>query len=142
MRMPSQFSFPVDQPSLEPTLGSFYQDFSPALELVEEGYHGPMDAEGVPLVDLGAAGCHYNAIIVAQYALANFLSARHGSPLHTQCLRQQVNWLVRSQEQSGRQAGFWLRISTTRSTGRCGRRGCLRSRRAMRSRRCSERMRS
>lgn len=31
MRMPSQFSFPVDHPSLEPTLGNFYQDFSAAI---------------------------------------------------------------------------------------------------------------
>jgi len=34
--------------SLEPSLGRYYQDITPALALVEGGYYGVRDASGVP----------------------------------------------------------------------------------------------
>jgi hypothetical protein len=56
----------------------------------------------------GGAKRHYNAIIIAQYALACVSNARSGDALARQRLRIQADWLVAHQEVRGAARGFWL----------------------------------
>ena len=53
--------FPPLHLSLESELGDYYQDFSGAIMLVEGGFHGTIDDEGVPLVRLNRNGLERNS---------------------------------------------------------------------------------
>ncbi|MDQ3720556.1 MAG: D-glucuronyl C5-epimerase family protein, partial [Actinomycetota bacterium] len=94
--------------SLDRVLGDYYQDFLPAIDLVESGYHGGLDDEGVPLVRYRNQGTYYNAVIPAQYALANMIALRRGDHARADRVRVQLNWLVAEQEATGELAGCWL----------------------------------
>jgi hypothetical protein len=107
MMRPEKLDFPPLHCSLEPRLGDYYQDFSPAIELVESGYHGGLDDEGVPLVRYGDHGTFHNAVITAQYALANMIALSRGDRARSDRVKVQLNWLVESQETSGELAGCW-----------------------------------
>ena len=88
--------------SLDPELGDYYQDFTAAIELVEAGYHGGLDEDGVPLADYGDQGSFHNSIITAQYALG-LMTAGRGDDA-----RIQLDSLVDEQESEGEFAGFWV----------------------------------
>lgn len=55
--------------SLERVLGHYYHDMTPALRLVESGYHGVLDEHGVPKNRVGNQWRH-SAVTISQYALA------------------------------------------------------------------------
>jgi heparosan-N-sulfate-glucuronate 5-epimerase len=101
-------SFPPDDVRTDAPLGGFYQDFTAALDLVHGGVHGPMDVDGRPMTVSGGAAPCYNAIIIAQYALACVSKARSGDRESRERLRVQADWLVAQQEKRGRDRGFWL----------------------------------
>jgi heparosan-N-sulfate-glucuronate 5-epimerase len=105
---PWAVAFPPDDVRTDAPLGRFYQDFTAALDLVHRGVHGPMDADGRPLTAYGGAKPHYNAIIIAQYALACVPGARSGDEPSQRRLRIQADWLVDHQEQQGTARGFWV----------------------------------
>lgn len=54
--------------SLESTLGGYYHDFRGALPLVEGGYHGVLDEQGVPRILLNGEW-HYQSVTIAHYVL-------------------------------------------------------------------------
>lgn len=108
MTRPEQLDFPPLHCSLESTLGDYYQDFAPAIQLVESGYHGRLTGDGVPLVRYGEHGTFHNAIVTAQYALANLIAARRGDRARVDRARVQLDWLVSSQEAAGEFAGCWI----------------------------------
>jgi len=93
--------------SLEAALGDYYQDFSPILKLIESGYHGGLDSDGVPVVHHKMCGMHYSAVTTAQYALANITAIRRGDDSRTERAHTLVEWLVSAQERSGELAGCW-----------------------------------
>jgi len=104
---PDQLSLPMDDARTDRPLGRYYQDFSAALALVEEGFHGPIDDEGVPMVGDGTRPPHYDAIIVAQYALACLPAVHAGDTGRRATLRRQADWLVTGQHRGGPFDGFW-----------------------------------
>lgn len=108
MIKPESLDFAPLHCSLERTLGDYYVDNSAAIRLVESGYHGRLDGDGVPLVLYPDQGFFYNAITTAQYALANITAARRGEVARRDRARVQADWLVASQEQGGSWAGCWL----------------------------------
>ena len=99
--------------SLTPELGGYYLDLSGALPLVETGWHGPLDAAGVPFSS-GAQGDFYNAITIAQYALAlqdALLSAPQNAEKTAELerkLRTQMEFLLTIIEQEGEYRGFFV----------------------------------
>lgn len=105
---PSSLAFYPLHCSHEPTLGDYYQDFSGAVELIETGYHGGLDGDGVPLVRYGDQGMFQNAVITAQYALANISLVLRGEHARTDRVWAQLNWLLAAQERTGAFAGCWL----------------------------------
>jgi heparosan-N-sulfate-glucuronate 5-epimerase len=105
---PESLEFPPLHCSLDRELGDYYQDFRPALRMVEEGYHGAFDGAGVPLVQYPDGEMHHNAITTAQYALANQSAVRHGDAARRGAVRTQLDWLVTEQESGGAFAGCWL----------------------------------
>ena len=107
MTRPETLRFPPLECSLGPTLGDYYQDFSAAVQLVESGYHGGLDSDGVPLVGHGK-DAYYNAVTTAQYALANMTALRRGDERRADLARVQLDWLLDSQEPSGELAGCWV----------------------------------
>jgi D-glucuronyl C5-epimerase C-terminus len=94
--------------SLDPMLGDYYQEMYPALHLVESGYHGGMDPDGVPLVRYGDQGSFHNAVITSQYALANMIAIGRGEAARATVTRVLLDWLVTAQATSGRLAGAWV----------------------------------
>lgn len=106
MIRPESLEMPALHCSLDRTLGHYYQDFSPAIQLVEEGYHGGIDSSGVPWVRRD--GRSYDAIITAQYALANMIACKRGEQGRREVARRQLDWLVATQEREGEWAGCWL----------------------------------
>jgi hypothetical protein len=88
-------------------LGDYYQDFSPAVHLVEAGYHGELDPEGVPLIRAAGGGGAHSAIITAQYALANLILAQRGDSPRLGVARRQLDSLVATQAPAGESAGCW-----------------------------------
>ena len=106
MIKPENLDFPPLHCSLEPELGDYYQDLSPAIAMVEGGYHGGLDADGVPLVSY-PDGPHHNAITTAQYAIASLTAAERGDQAREARARVQLDWLVEAQETSGDLAGCW-----------------------------------
>ena len=87
--------------SLDSELGDYYQDFAAAVELVESGYHGGLDDDGVPLTDYGDQGKVYNSIITAQYALGLMSGGRDDDA------RASLDSLVETQETDGELEGCW-----------------------------------
>lgn len=105
---PASLDLPPLHVSLARELGDYYQDFSPAVRLVESGYHGELDERGVPCTrNHGRQRC-YNAIITAQYALANMTAQRRGETRRFELARVQAESLLETQERSGEWAGCWL----------------------------------
>jgi heparosan-N-sulfate-glucuronate 5-epimerase len=102
----------LEMPALNCTkdgrLGDYYQDLSPAIELVESGYHGSIDERGVPLVNLPGQGAFAIAVTCAQYALANMIAFGRGDEPRAELARVQLDWLVDAQERDGAWAGCWL----------------------------------
>jgi hypothetical protein len=94
--------------SLERALGDYYQDFSPAIALVEAGFHGRSNAQGIPLLSLPGQGEFANAVTTAQYALANMTAVRRGERGREPLALAQLDWLVEMQECGGEWAGCWL----------------------------------
>lgn len=99
--------YPVDSAGLGSCLGNYYQDFSDAVRLVTCGVHGPMDPDGRPMC-AGSGGCHYDAIIVAQYGLGLLKVASSGETAAAAQMAVQADWLVSAQHRTGERAGFWL----------------------------------
>jgi heparosan-N-sulfate-glucuronate 5-epimerase len=94
--------------SLEKPLGEYYQDFVPALQIVESGYHGTLDADGVPRVAYHGQGEFYNAITIAQYALANASAVIRGDSSRTGRLRVLCDWLATHQAVGEEGRGLWM----------------------------------
>ena len=84
---PHTLDFPPLHCSLDQTLGDYYQDFAPAIQLVESGFHGSVDEHGVALADYGHQGHVPNAIIIAQYAIANLAVLGRGDNTRAQQAR-------------------------------------------------------
>jgi hypothetical protein len=101
-------TFPPDDVRTDAPLGGYYQDFTDAIELVRRGVHGPIDEVGRPLTAYGGTAAHYNAIVIAQYALACVPRARAGDAPSRECLRIQADWLLGQQHTHGDLRGFWL----------------------------------
>ena len=108
MTKPASFDMPPLNVSLGQTLGDYYQDFGPAIELVESGYHGGRDERGVPWITDGSSSRFYSAIIAAQYALANLSVSRHAEEGRARLARVLLDSLVENQETHGDWAGCWL----------------------------------
>ena len=107
MIKPESLDFPALHCSLDRVLGDYYQDFSAAIQLVESGYHGPLGSDRIPRVQLPGQPDDPNAIIVAQYALANITAVLRGDGDRDTHARAQLDWLVDAQEPSGDRAGCW-----------------------------------
>ncbi|MGE0453016.1 MAG: D-glucuronyl C5-epimerase family protein [Vicinamibacteria bacterium] len=105
---PSRLDFPPLNCSLCRPLGDYYQDFLPALELVETGYHGTLDARGVPRVRIGDTGERYLPVAIAQYALANASALIRGDRARTRPLKVLCDWLVDNQRMETEYAGLWM----------------------------------
>src|SRR5436305_7513932 len=93
--------------SLDPLLGDYYQDFSAAVDLVEAGYHGGLDANGVALTDYGEQGSFYNAIITGQYALGLMTGLTGREDPRADRARAQLDSLAATQETGGELEGCW-----------------------------------
>ena len=94
--------------SLAPDLGDYYQDFRQAVGLVESGYHGSLDASGIPMVRYHGQGEFYNPITTAQYAIGTLTALGHGDDTRTGVSRRLLDSLVQSQESEGESRGFWV----------------------------------
>jgi heparosan-N-sulfate-glucuronate 5-epimerase len=94
--------------SLAPALGAYYLDMRPVVPFIESGYHGRLDASGVPLTEVGP-GCQvYNTITIAQYALAlhDDLREQPGEKALERRLCTQLDALVAHTESDGPMRGF------------------------------------
>ncbi|MEJ7784518.1 MAG: D-glucuronyl C5-epimerase family protein [Solirubrobacteraceae bacterium] len=111
MIKPESLRFPPLHCSLDRRLGDYYQDFSQATVLVEAGYHGGIDAAGVPVTRSPDQIDRYNAITTAQYALANMTAFRRGERRRGELARAQADSLLATQERHGDWAGCWLMTS-------------------------------
>lgn len=105
---PASLVLPPLNCALAPILGDYYQDFSPAIDLVRSGYHGSIDERGVPLLNVPGQGEFANAVTTAQYALANMTALRRGEDRAAAIALAQLEWLVENQEQEGDLAGCWV----------------------------------
>lgn len=105
---PEKLEFPPVACSLHRPLGEYYQDLRSALALIESGYHGEFDEDGIPLVRYGNQGGFRNAVHTAQYALASLSALRAGEFAREPQVRTLLDALVLSQESSGDFAGCWL----------------------------------
>jgi hypothetical protein len=74
--------------------------------VVESGYHGTLDARGVPRLRR-SDGEYYFPITISQYALANAAALIRGSVERGCRLRSLCDWLVENQEREPGQAGLW-----------------------------------
>jgi hypothetical protein len=98
--------------SLERVLGHYYHDMTPALRLVEGGYHGVLDDYGVPKNRVGNQWRH-SAVTISQYALAlhDFLSScdtQEEKASRESALRAQLGALEQLIETDGDWRGFAL----------------------------------
>jgi hypothetical protein len=105
---PESLEFPPLNCSLDQRLGGYYQDLSQAIRLVEGGGYGPPAADGAPQVAPTRNGDHRNAIITAQYALANMAVAARGDAARMDLVRRLLDSLVATQEPDGEWEGCWL----------------------------------
>lgn len=95
-RRPSHLSFWHETPELNlhaPTdhIGEYYMPFT-----AKANYAGPLDAQGVPMLDYhGAIGLQYNPIAIAQYGLGNYnLFCRTGARAPHTAFLAAARWLV------------------------------------------------
>ena len=95
--------FPPLNCKVDRILGDYYQDLSPAIELVESS---GLDDNGVPWLP-NQSGVH-SAIRTAQYALANLTAARRGAESRADRARVQLEWLVDTQASGGEWSGCWV----------------------------------
>jgi hypothetical protein len=65
----SQLDISPGDAALDAALGGYYLRLDGTVQLVEAGFHGPLDAHGVPQ-SRSAGGYVYNACTISQYALA------------------------------------------------------------------------
>lgn len=100
--------FPPLHCSLEPTLGDYYQDFTGAIQILEDGHRASFDERGIPRLVLAGHPVAADATTTAQYALANFTALRRGDERRAPIALAQLEWLVEHQEQDGEWAGCWL----------------------------------
>jgi hypothetical protein len=105
---PESLEFPPLNCSLDRQLGGYYQDFSQAIGLVEEGSYGSPALDGAPQIAHTGKGDRRNAIITAQYALANMTVAARGNGSRMELARRLLNSLIATQEPRGEWAGCWL----------------------------------
>src|SRR5215471_5492108 len=107
----SEIAIKCGNPALfEPAGGGYYLDMRPAIRLVDSGYHGPLDAAGVPLTRYESGQDHYNAGTIAQYALGLYeqtLTAGRSTDLDRK-LRAQLTALMRIVKTTGKWRGFYL----------------------------------
>jgi hypothetical protein len=94
--------------SFDSTLGDYYQDLSPALRMIESGYHGPTDENGIPLLTVAGQGDFANAVTISQTAIANMTVLRRGDSSRASAARAQLDWLVKHQQHEAPWAGCWL----------------------------------
>ncbi|MEK6303065.1 MAG: D-glucuronyl C5-epimerase family protein [Acidobacteriota bacterium] len=99
--------------SLAEDLGGYYTDMKPALALVESGYFGPFDEQGVALTSYQLAGriSHVlNLVTTAQYALAlndSIVAKGHDAELARK-LHIQLDAIVAAMTPEGPRAGLLL----------------------------------
>jgi hypothetical protein len=105
---PETLDLPPLHLSFDQELGDYYQDFSAAIELVEGGFHGTLDEQGVPLVRHGPESPERNPIVTAQYAIANTTAFLKGDVERGKLARRLLDSLVADQESSGEWRGAWL----------------------------------
>ena len=105
---PEALEFPPLNCTQDERLGDYYQDFSPAIGLIESGYHGSIDERGVPLVNAPGQAQYANPVTCAQYGLANMIAFGRGDEHRGERARVQLDWLVDAQERDGPWAGCWL----------------------------------
>jgi len=107
----SDISIKCGNPALfEPPGWGYYLDMRPAIELVESGYHGPIDDEGVPSTRLAPGQEHYSSSTIGQYAIAlneRALAEGRSQELDRK-IQAQLNVLIRIVESSGDWRGFYL----------------------------------
>src|SRR5437588_2967626 len=104
----------VGDTSLDQELGRYYWDMTPALPLIEAGYHGPFDESGVPRVVYGGKA-FYNGTITAQYALALHDALLRTTDPHSRAdserkLRVQMDAMAAQIEPAGERRGFALLV--------------------------------
>ncbi|MEJ7753213.1 MAG: D-glucuronyl C5-epimerase family protein [Candidatus Limnocylindrales bacterium] len=104
MIKPESLDFPVLNCSLASTLGDYYQDLTGAFVLVDQGYHGAVDAQGVPVDRAGER----SAITASQYGLASITAVHRGEDSRIDLARALADWLVADQETEGPWAGCWI----------------------------------
>ncbi len=128
MTGPRTLRFPARRIRIEDAVGLYYQDYRDAVVSVESGVHGALDADGIAVAPKGGAWVH-DPIIIAQYAIgltdlileggsaapgdapgdASGDAAGGGAaPDREGALREQVAWLLKTQERDGPRAGFWV----------------------------------
>ena len=115
MIKPETLDFPPLHCATDPTLGDYYQDLSHAITLIESNYYvgkgrycGGCDSRGIPMVEIDGQGAFPLAVTTAQYALANITAFRRGDGERGPRARNQLDWLVGTQEREGDWAGCWL----------------------------------
>jgi hypothetical protein len=109
--------FPPLNCALDSELGDYYQDFSAAITILEDGQHAAFDERGIPaFVTPGHPGVP-DATTAAQYALANITAVRRGEASRERLVRRQLDWLVETQERTGEWAGCWLMRYDNRKYG-------------------------
>ncbi|MBU5613380.1 D-glucuronyl C5-epimerase family protein [Geomonas azotofigens] len=108
--------------SRDADLGDYYLDFSNTTDEVGSGFYGPIDRDGVPLVDYdklfscpgvparsGGYGVHYTPVTIAQYGLG--LYSRHlkqENPGAYRLFLAQADWHSRNLGRTPGGWGVWL----------------------------------
>jgi heparosan-N-sulfate-glucuronate 5-epimerase len=99
---------PVTGAQRKVVLGDHYFDYLNVFADIAQGALGPMDADGIPLVDYdrlfrghpaidqkSGYGVHYTPVTIAEYALGAWaLHRRSSKPELRDCFMRQANWLV------------------------------------------------
>jgi heparosan-N-sulfate-glucuronate 5-epimerase len=95
--------------SLCADLGIYYLDMTTCIPLVESGFHGLLDAAGVPLTDVGGGRQVYDTITISQYALALHDLYQHDrQEVHAQKFAIQLEAVVARIEREGEWRGFLI----------------------------------
>lgn len=103
-------------------LGDYYLDVSNTVSPVMSGFYGPIDSDGVPLVDYdklfehspiadkkGNYGIHYTPVTIAQYGLSLYSShLKHSNSEYYRLFLAQANWHVDNLVAAPGNAGVWL----------------------------------
>lgn len=103
-------------------LGDYFLDFSNTIDPVGAGFYGPIDENGVPLVDYdklfrssgvpgqkGGYGVHYTPVTIAQYGLGLYSShLKHESPSAYRLFLAQADWHAQRLGMTPGGWGVWL----------------------------------